>query len=148
MSGGARPLETSRRRGSKRRTIWSARADGARLHRDMKKVSSRRYIIRAVVFQEGEWLCVQCLDYNLATQAKTLLGLNRAFQQLIIGHIAIRLRHNQRPFEGLRRAPKKYWAMFERSKLPLPAQMLNVNGRKSHGPIIARSIIRVAPLAA
>ena len=114
----------------------------------MKKASPRRYVIRAVIFQEGDWLCVQCLDYNLATQAKTLPRLNRAFQQLIIGHIVVRLRHNQRPFEGLRRAPHKYWAMFERSKLPFPAQMLNVNAHKSHGSIIARPIIRVAPLIA
>jgi hypothetical protein len=31
----------------------------------------------------------------------------------------VRFHHNQRPFEGLKPAPRKYWAMFERSKIPL-----------------------------
>ena len=31
-----------------------------------------RYALHAVVFQEGEWLCAQCLEYDLVAQAKTL----------------------------------------------------------------------------
>jgi hypothetical protein len=29
---------------------------------------ARKYSVRAVVFQEGEWLCAQCLEYDLAVQ--------------------------------------------------------------------------------
>jgi len=52
-------------------------------------------VIRAVVFQEDEWLCAQCLEYDLMVQAKNLKQLVRALQKIIVGHIAIRLRYNQ-----------------------------------------------------
>jgi len=51
----------------------------------------RKYVIRAVVFQEGEWLCAQCLEYNLVAQAKSLKQLSRALQRLIVAHVAVRL---------------------------------------------------------
>ena len=65
----------------------------------------RKYAVRAVVFQEGEWLCARCLEYDFVVQAKTLQQLSRALQLFIVGHVAVRLRHNQRPFRDLRRAP-------------------------------------------
>jgi hypothetical protein len=114
----------------------------------MRKTSHRRYVIRAVIFQDGDWLCVQCLDYDLAAQAKSLSQLNKAFHRLIIGHVALRLRHKQRPFQGLPRAPQKYWVMFQRSKLSLPAQMFPVNGLKTRGVVVAPPVVRVAPPAA
>jgi len=84
---------------------------------------ARKYTLRAVVFQEGDWLCAQCLEYDLVAQAKSLPRLYEALRRLIIGHIAVRARHRQQPFLGLPRAPQKYWDMFERSRLALPAPM-------------------------
>ena len=37
-----------------------------------KSRAPRKYAVRAVVFQEGEWLCAQCLEYDLMVQAKNL----------------------------------------------------------------------------
>jgi len=67
--------------------------------------AARRYAIRAVA------------------QAKSLQQLSRALQRLIVGHVAVRLCHKQPPFRNLPRAPEKYWAMFRRSRLKLPAPM-------------------------
>jgi hypothetical protein len=106
------------------------------------KARTKRYTIRAVVFQEGDWLCVQCLEYDLATQAKNLPQLYKAFNRLIIGHIALRVRHNQRPFAGLARAPQKYWTMFRRSRLALPTQTFRL---KTQGFVVRPSEFRVAP---
>jgi len=44
----------------------------------------RRYAIRAVIFQENEWLCAQCLEYDLVAQAKSLQELLKAFERLIV----------------------------------------------------------------
>jgi hypothetical protein len=104
----------------------------------------RKYAIRAVVFQEGEWLCAQCLQYDFVVQAKTLQQLSRALQLFIVGHIAVRLRHKQRPFNGLPRAHEKYWAMFRRSRLKLPAPMLKLGVLKSNGIVVAPPQVRVA----
>ena len=104
----------------------------------------RKYVIRAVVFQEGEWLCAQCLEYNLVAQAKSLKQLSRALQRLIVAHVAVRLRHKQQPFRDLPRAPEKYWAMFKRSRLKLPAPMFRIGALRSRGVVVAVPRVRVA----
>jgi hypothetical protein len=104
----------------------------------------KRYAIRALVFQEGEWLCARCLEYGFVVQAKTLPQLSRALQLFLVGHIAVRLRHNQRPFHDLRRAPEKYWAMFRQSRLRLPAPMFKIGVLKSNGVVVAPPQIRIA----
>jgi hypothetical protein len=110
--------------------------------------AARKYEVRAVVFQEGEWLCAQCLEYDLMVQAKNLQQLSRALQKLIVGHIALRLRHKQQPFRDLPRAPEKYWAMFRRSRLKLPAPMFKLGALRSHGVVIAPPQVRIAASSA
>jgi hypothetical protein len=109
--------------------------------------AAHKITLRAVVFQEGDWLCVQCLEYNLATQARTLHQLHKSLHRLILGHIAVRRRHKQRPFEGLPRAPRKYWDMFERSKISLPAQ-IGFQPVESNGVVVTPPEVRVAQPAA
>jgi hypothetical protein len=106
--------------------------------------TAKRYAIRAIVFQDGEWLCARCLEYGFVVQAKTLPRLSRALQLFLIGHIAVRLRHNQRPFHDLRRAPEKYWAMFRQSRLRLPAPMFKIGVLKANGVVVAPPQIRIA----
>jgi len=109
-----------------------------------KGTAPRKYAIRAVVFQEDERLCAQCLEYNLVAQAKSLPKLCRALQQLIVGHVVVRLRHGQQPFRDLPRAPAKYWTMFRESRLALPAPMFKLGALRSHGVVVAPPQIRIA----
>src|SRR5713226_5700804 len=111
----------------------------------MKRKTVRRIAIRALVFQEGEWLSVRCLEYDLATQARTLPQLYKSLNRLILGHIAVRLRHNQRPFESLPPAPRKYWDMFQCSKIPLPVNAMNFQPVRSNGFVVPPPEVRVAP---
>lgn len=104
----------------------------------------KKYALRAVVFQEGEWLCAQCLEYDLVAQAKTLPKLCRALQQLVVGHVAVRLHHGQRPFRDLPRAPAKYWAMFRGSRLTIPAPMFKLAALKTRGVVVAPPQVRIA----
>jgi hypothetical protein len=119
-------------------------SDNLQVSMGTRSRTAKKYAIRAVVFQEGEWLCAQCLEYDLVAQAKSLQQLSRALQRLIVGHVAVRLRHNQQPFRDLPRAPEKYWAMFRRSRLTLPAAMFRLGPLKSHGVVIAPPQIRIA----
>jgi hypothetical protein len=77
-------------------------------------------------------------------QAKTPPQLSRALQLFLVGHIAVRLRHNQRPFHDLRRAPEMYWAMFRKSRLRLPTPMFKIGVMKSNGVVVAPPQIRIA----
>jgi hypothetical protein len=89
-------------------------------------------------------LCAQCLEYDLVAQAKSLPGLSRALQRLIVSHVAVRLRHKQPPFRDLPRAPGKYWAMFRRSRLTLPAPMFKLDAFRSRGVVVDPPQIRIA----
>jgi hypothetical protein len=109
-----------------------------------KARTPKKYVIRAVVFQDGEWLCAQCLEYDFVAQAKTLPKLGRALQQLVVGHIVVRFRHAREPFRGLPRAPERYWTMFRASRLALPASMLKLGSLRSRGIVVAPPQIRIA----
>jgi hypothetical protein len=110
-----------------------------------KRRVPRRIAIRALVFQEGDWVSARCLEYDLATQARTLPRLYESLRRLILGHIAVRLHQNQRPFEGLKPAPSKYWNMFERSKIPLSDDTRCFTPVRSNGFVVLPPKLRVAP---
>jgi hypothetical protein len=73
--------------------------------------------ISAVLFQEGGWWSAQCLEYDIAAQAKTLPALRYELQRVLISHIIVSEELGCKPFEGLDSAPQKYWDMFEEAKL-------------------------------
>ena len=100
-----------------------------------------------LVFQEGDWLCAQCLEYDLGTQARTLEGLLADLQRMILGHIAICAENNLEPFSMLRPAPKKYWDMFRRSKICLPPKTFSFKVSR-RGVRLPHPEIRFASLAA
>src|SRR5262245_50186978 len=109
------------------------------LHVDMgtRTRSPKKYAIRAIVFQEGDWLLARCMEYDLVAQARNLRQLSRALQVLIVGHVAVRLRHKQPPFRGLPRAPEKYWTMYRQSRLILPAPAFRLDKLQSRGILVA-----------
>ena len=132
------------------RSVWvkTVPGDNLSVSMDARVKRPRRYAIRAVIFQEGDWLCAQCLEYDLVAQAKDLPRLFRALERLIVGHIVLRLRHGQRPFRDLRPAPPKYRALFRRSRLVLPARMFRSQMLRRRGVIITAPELRIAALEA
>jgi len=51
--------------------------------------------MRVVIFQEGEWLCAQVLEYDLAVQAKSLSSAYRRLRRMLEGHIAFPVGHRK-----------------------------------------------------
>jgi hypothetical protein len=109
----------------------------------LTEMAARRVAVRVLVVQEGEWLSAQCLEYDLATQARTLDDLWYELQRILFGHIATRLREGKEPFADLPKAPQKYWDLFEQSKIPLLPPRLAFSIRKP-GARILRPQVRVA----
>lgn len=103
--------------------------------------------LRVVVFQEGDWLCARCLEYDLGTQARNLEDVLVDLQRIFLGHIAICAENELKPFSMLRRAPKKYWDMFRRSRISLPPQTFRFKISR-RGVKLPPPEIRVAPVAA
>ena len=95
--------------------------------RSTRRERADRQQLRFLVFQEGEWVAAQCLEYDIATQARTLDDLVHEVQRIVIGHIATSRKLHKAPFERVPQAPEEFWAMFERSKIPLPARPVAFN---------------------
>ena len=74
------------------------------------------HTIRVVVFRRGETWVAQCLDFDLATQARTVDDLDYEIQALLVGHVVASLKENKRPFESLPKAPSVFWRMFDQAR--------------------------------
>lgn len=79
--------------------------------------------ISAVLFQEedGAW-SGQCLEYDIAAQAKTLHDLRYELQRILIGHLVASAELGQEPFMGLEPAPRRFWEMYEQADVPIPSR--------------------------
>ena len=75
-----------------------------------------KHTISAILFQEDGWWTAQCLEYDIATQARTLPELQYELERTIIGHFAVALELGQEPFLGIGQAPKEFWQMFDQAK--------------------------------
>ena len=80
--------------------------------------------ISAIVFQDGGWWAAQCLEYDLAAQARTLSDLRYELQRVIATHVAASEALGQEPFENLKPAPQKYWDMYMAAQIRLEADDL------------------------
>jgi hypothetical protein len=80
--------------------------------------------IRVVTFREGDWLVAQCLEVDIAAQAKTERDLCYELGRLLVGRLLTSEKLGVEPFENLPPAPKRYWDMFflarSQSKTVLP----------------------------
>ena len=77
--------------------------------------------IRVLIFEDkrsGGW-SAQGLDYDIATQAKTLPDLCYEVQRMIVGHLVVSKELQVEPFVYLKAAPPKYWQMFDQAKICL-----------------------------
>jgi hypothetical protein len=69
--------------------------------------------IRAVLFEEpGAW-SAQCLDYDIAAQAKTLLDLQDEIVRVLVVHVAASTQLGREPFAGIKPAPQRFWDLYE-----------------------------------
>ena len=102
--------------------------------------------VRVIVFQEGDWVCAQCLEYDIAAQGKTLDDCLYELDRLIAGHIAISIEHGVEPLRGLKPTPRRFWEWFERSKILLPATPFpfTADDFDRHGVVVAPAQVRVA----
>lgn len=69
--------------------------------------------VTAVVFQrEGLWIA-QCLEYDIVSFAETLDDLRHRLLGQLGAVAALDKQEGRTPFEGFKRAPEKYWRIYE-----------------------------------
>lgn len=96
-------------------------AMGAEMDHRVVRFSDRpdaeRINISVILFQEDEWWTAQCLEYDVAAQARTLPELRCELERVLTSHVLVSMKKGQPPFGGLKPAPQKFWDMFAAAKL-------------------------------
>lgn len=78
----------------------------------MKKKES----IRVLVMQESGYYVAQCLEYDIAAQAKTFEELKDIFVRTFVFHIIIASKRGEEPFINIGIAPKYYFDRYKKAK--------------------------------
>jgi hypothetical protein len=81
--------------------------------------------IRALVFQEGGRWVAQCLEYDLCTSAKDRHELSRKLASQLRLQIMLDLAKGNEPFQGLPRAPQKFWDLYSHGT---PEEVVQIRG--------------------
>lgn len=79
---------------------------------------------RVVLYQDGEWLCGQALEFDLSVQGRDIPEVYRKMHRAVIAHVAVRQAHGLRPFVDLPPAAPKFHEWFEASRMNLPEQII------------------------
>lgn len=69
--------------------------------------------IHAVVFRSGEWLVAQCLEYDIATQARGFKDLLYEIERILTAHVLVGKHEGTEPFTNLPKAPRRFWKMYQ-----------------------------------
>ena len=73
--------------------------------------------ICVLLLQEGEWWSAQCLEHDVAVQARSLPELRTELERVLLLHVLAALEEGRKPFSEIGPAPGKYWDMFAAAKL-------------------------------
>lgn len=76
--------------------------------------------INAVVYEEGGMWVAHCLEYSFVSYTENLDDLPNELLSQVREQIEANRAAGQQPFEGFKRAPQKYWDMFEQAKGATP----------------------------
>jgi hypothetical protein len=110
---------------------------------------TQEFAFKVVVFQDQDWVCAQCLEYDLGARARTLDDCLHEFQRIVMGRIAVAMENGIPPFEGVPAAPARFWDWFNQSKIPLSrvAESFGATAQ-AFGVMVRPPQIRVAQLQA
>lgn len=73
--------------------------------------------IRVLFIEEEDgWWSAQCLEYDIATQAKKFTQLNYEIEKVLMAYLVLSESEGRKPFEGIGPAPKEYWDLYESSQ--------------------------------
>lgn len=89
--------------------------------------------IRAVLFEEAGAWSAQCLDFDIAAQAETLLDVQDELVRVLAVHVAASVQMDREPFAGVAPAPQKFWELHK-SGLRLESRLISY--RLGNGPAL------------
>src|SRR5437016_5532011 len=88
----------------------------------------------ALLRKEADLWVLQCLDYDIAVQGKTLPDVEQAFERTLNAHILIDVQSGRQPLASVPSAPELYWNLFREARHMEPLRIrvvAPVHGRPS-----------------
>lgn len=79
----------------------------------MKEAISGGGILRIVIYPQENHYVAQCLEYDFATQGKTMAEIEASLARVIAAYVDMAIESGRQPFEGLRRGPQEAWNRFQ-----------------------------------
>lgn len=83
-------------------------------------MSNMRQTIRAVAFEEDGWWVAQCLEYDIAAQAKTLPALVREVWRVLYAYSIIGKKEGIDVWAHKSKAPAVFWKLFNQHGKKVP----------------------------
>ena len=86
----------------------------------------REASLRLLIFREGSWFVAQCLEYDIAAQARTLMDVQYEFERILAGRFFTAKKLGVDPFEGIPPAPEEYRELFNNVKKTLRVEFKQI----------------------
>jgi hypothetical protein len=97
--------------------------------------------------RNGYWTA-QALEVDIVAQGRNMAEAKSAFVKTIVGHVVFALKMNRIPFDGIGKAPRSLWNLFEKgAKLSDPIRIPAAAQRKFRhtAPVLSEAMLaRVA----
>jgi hypothetical protein len=78
-----------------------------------KTIPQNSLTVRILFTREGEAWVVQCLEYDIASQGRTLQEAEETFGRTFVGQMLLDLHKGKQPLQGIGPAPRMYWRKFK-----------------------------------
>jgi predicted RNase H-like HicB family nuclease len=75
--------------------------------------------IRAVLFEDMGWWCAQCLEHDIAAQARTVSELVSELERVLSAHVEVSAALGHEPFMDLPPAPQRFFDAYESFQTPV-----------------------------
>ncbi len=106
------------------------------MSREEPKGFFKRFKVVLIEHPDSGWCSAQCLEYDIAVQARGVNNVLLELDRVLKGHIAISKKMKIAPFENLPKAPKKFWDLFANANrqgiMKNPATTRRSTNRKPH----------------
>lgn len=101
------------------------------------------YEFRVLFFEHETSWAAQCLERDIAMQARTLQDLVSEVERVLVAHFSVAEELGVEPFAGIPRAPEAYWRLYKNSPVTVgiskhPFKLDGASGR------LAPPAIRIA----
>ncbi len=92
--------------------------------------------------EPGEGWSAQCLEYDIAMQAKTLTDLIYEINRVMIGNFLVSKELGLEPFANFKSAPPVYWQLFDQAKTSICREPIPFGPEGATDP--SEVVVRVA----